>query len=542
MDHVFAGSHRAFSCLGRRHACIRGPWEDACYTLCFLHNFTSYKSILCTVDIQESKPSSQLVCQPEKKTQEDREQRLVSGTKAKNEILERYQAQFGPSSGKPIVASKKGELSGPVTSSNIPSHGQIVQSSVLKPSKDTSYMVDGLELHNVIVPVLAKRKSSFDRNTLRSLSSINRAFWKAIPRIMCLLETDFSPILAERYDYAEQTEIDPQRVEMATAAFVACGLDPGRLVRLLNRQFTGEDRRVKEILREARRSGISDEDYQHIKRILTQGCPARLVHLERQEDKIRMMERGNQKSLLDNPEIERQALNKEDKNSHVIVLEEWVCLFSPYSRHTVQGLVLKIGSNPRWVWDGSTMLTPWDKVMNEITSTELEAEITFGGVEQLFLRHLYNLRVTYPNLEIFIATADIKACFCFPRISPDLTGAFGFFADGYYCLPTAMVFGSNTSATSWEPFRRAIEGLSVVYANRQDLVEKHAWYLQMIGWDQRSPTTITRAVGCVMNPGVLDEQGNEILEPARFYVDDALIATCGVMKMKMALAAVIEAI
>ena len=139
-----------------------------------------------------------------------------------------------------------------MTSSNIPSHGQIVQSSVLKPSKDASYMVDGLELHNVIVPVLAKRKSPLDRNALRSLSSINRAFRKAIPRIVRLLETDFSPILAERYNYAEQTEIDPKRVEMATAAFVACGLDPGRLVRLLNRQFTGEDRRVKEILCEAR--------------------------------------------------------------------------------------------------------------------------------------------------------------------------------------------------------------------------------------------------------------------------------------------------
>ena len=103
---------------------------------------------------------------------------------------------------------------------------------------------------------------------------------------------------------------------MATAAFVACGLDPGRLVRLLNRQFTGEDRRVKENLREARRSGISKEVYEDAKHILTWGCPARLVHLEHQEDKIRMMERGNQKSLLANPDIERQALNKEDKNSH----------------------------------------------------------------------------------------------------------------------------------------------------------------------------------------------------------------------------------
>ena len=48
------------------------------------------------------------------------------------------------------------------------------------------------------------------------------------------------------------------------------------------------------------------------------------------------------------------------------------------------------------------MITPWGKVMNEITSTELEVEITFGNVEQLFLRHIYNLRVMYPNLEILL--------------------------------------------------------------------------------------------------------------------------------------------
>jgi len=171
-----------------------------------------------------------------------------------------------------------------------------------------------------------------------------------------------------------------------------------------------------------------------------------------------------------------------------------------------------------------------------------EAFLMFGKVEQLFLCHLYNLRVTYPNLEIFIATADIKACFCFPRICPDLACAFGFFAGKFYCLATAMVFGSNPSATSWEPFRRVIKGLSVVYANCEDLIENHANYLDMIDWDLQRTTTITKAVPCVMNPGILDKNGDEIPEPARFYVDDALIVICGVMKMKMALAAVIEAI
>jgi hypothetical protein len=52
-------------------------------------------------------------------------------------------------------------------------------------------------------------------------------------------------------------------------------------------------------------------------------------------------------------------------------------------------------------------------------------------------------------------------------------GALGFINDGYYNLATAMGFGSTTLASSWEPFRRAIEKLSEVYANQPDLVVKH---------------------------------------------------------------------
>ncbi len=56
---------------------------------------------------------------------------------------------------------------------------------------------------------------------------------------------------------------------------------------------------------------------------------------------------------------------------------------------------------------------------------------------------------------------DVKACLCFPPIHADLTGTFGFLAGGYFNLATAMVFGSTTSVSSWEPFQRAIQALSV---------------------------------------------------------------------------------
>ena len=51
-----------------------------------------------------------------------------------------------------------------------------------------------------------------------------------------------------------------------------------------------------------------------------------------------------------------------------------------------------------------------------------------------------------------------------------------------------------------------------------------------------------RAVKCPLNPGVIEESGNQINHPSGIWVDDILIAAVGVEAMKMALAAVIEAI
>jgi hypothetical protein len=133
--------------------------------------------------------------------------------------------------------------------------------------------------------------------------------------------------------------------------------------------------------------------------------------------------------------------------------------------------------------------------------------------------------------------ANIKACFCFPRIHPNLTGVFGFMSGGYYNLATAMVFGSTTSASSWESFQQAIEARSVVYADRPDLVIKHKYYLNMISWEEPNPTAMTtHTVPCLMNKGTLDAQGNRATLPARIYVDNALVLALLRCHMKQVLA------
>ena len=82
----------------------------------------------------------------------------------------------------------------------------------------------------------------------------------------------------------------------------------------------------------------------------------------------------------------------------------------------------------------------------------------------------------------------------------------------------AMVFGSTTSSSSWEPFRHAI------VANRPDLVTKHRYYLDMIQWEDLDLSTIpVMATSCPLNPGVLTSEGQPCSFPVRIYVDDALM-------------------
>ncbi len=126
--------------------------------------------------------------------------------------------------------------------------------------------------------------------------------------------------------------------------------------------------------------------------------------------------------------------------------------------------------------------------MNQVTPVSCEAPITFGHVKIQLYIDIYNMRISHPTATILLGMANIKARFCFPRIHPNLTGAFGFMAGGYYNLATAMIFGSMMSLSSWEPFRQAIEALSVVYADCLNLVIKHRYYLDMISWEEANPT------------------------------------------------------
>ena len=121
-----------------------------------------------------------------------------------------------------------------------------------------------------------------------------------------------------------------------------------------------------------------------IKRISTTGCPYEFSFEESSESKLKMIKRGNQKGFNQYPDQVAKIINKEDRNSHVFPLHEWVCYLGPNMRHTAQGMVIKNGKG-RVVWDGSTKLEPLDVVMNDYTPIDNEPEVTFGTSKNCFL-------------------------------------------------------------------------------------------------------------------------------------------------------------
>jgi hypothetical protein len=91
-------------------------------------------------------------------------------------------------------------------------------------------------------------------------------------------------------------------------------------------------------------------------------------------------------------------------------------------------VIIKPGKDDCIVWDGTTILLALDILMNQVTPVTCEAPITFGHVKIQLYTDIYNTRGIHPNDVILLGMADIKACFCFPRIHPNLTGAFRFMA------------------------------------------------------------------------------------------------------------------
>jgi hypothetical protein len=336
----------------------------------------------------------------------------------------------------------------------------------MRPSLDKWYQVGDLHLYNVITTIIKKCRVSFLKEDISNLCLVNKDFANIVPKVLRWLRGNFTPLQDPCLGYEQQDHINPYCVEMASAAMIhSFGLDPGKFVCFLLGEYTGQYCDIRCTL-DAIQDHITSDDYGHIKRILLDGCPAQFTFEEPSNNKLEFISYGNSKSFVENPQLVQKTMNKEDWYSHLVPMDPLLFMLSPDLRHTTQSIVIKDGKNNRIVWYGLTVTRPTDIVMNQVTPVAKKAPVTFGHVKSQIYMDIYNTCIIYLAAMILLGLADVKACFSYPRIHADLTGAFGFIADELYNLATAMVFGLTASALSWEAFRRAIKALTKVFAKK----------------------------------------------------------------------------
>jgi hypothetical protein len=338
-----------------------------------------------------------------------------------------------------------------------------------------------------------------------------------------LQHLNFSLLKKSRLDYSTQDCISQDRGDLAPACLIHYGLHPGMMIHYLKGEYVGESRDVQKIINKVT-PFVCETDIAHIKRVLTQGCPSHLIFDEARKNKLSLIWKGNQHTFLQHPEIAKKTMNKIEKNSHIIALQSWTVFVSPYLCVTPQGMRKKYGKF-RVNFDSSMQTIPDKVVLNHITTTDREAIIDFRQAKVKLIINICNWRMSFPNKTIHFVLADITACFCFPKISADVAGAFGFLADGLYFLSTGHVFGSTTSASSWEALRRAIQNMILVYSERTDLVEKHKDLIDLLKWYKNPSAKRVQAFKCDLKQGILNKHRDIHPLTANIYVDNILGAS-----------------
>ena len=128
----------------------------------------------------------------------------------------------------------------------------------------------------------------FTAQDICNLCLVCKDFASLVPKITRWLRVDFTPLREPWYNYEQQEQIDPHHVEMASAAMVHFGLDPGKFVRWMGGEYTGYYHDVKATLLTVR-PYITADDYNHIEQILLDGCPAELKFTEPLSNKLEMI-------------------------------------------------------------------------------------------------------------------------------------------------------------------------------------------------------------------------------------------------------------
>jgi hypothetical protein len=215
--------------------------------------------------------------------------------------------------------------------------------------------------------------------------------------------------------------VNNERVAMATAALLHFNGSLADLVRWIGGPHVAAHRDHPSILGTLQSAGVDAHVVSGLQQIFLSGIPATCQAVSKEDNFNTYYRYGNHSTVSDAPEKAYDAMVKDNRKGFTLLFDQRAVLFILHCHLTPQGLV-DVDTpykKPRTIFDSSYRPFPWCSAINDWTHKDNEPPLTFAGAEMGFMVWLYNLRITYPNLEIYIADDDISGAFRLMRYHPN---------------------------------------------------------------------------------------------------------------------------
>eukprot|EP00984_Skeletonema_dohrnii_P032689 scaffold27225_cov80-Skeletonema_dohrnii-CCMP3373.AAC.3 len=318
-------------------------------------------------------------------------------------------------------------------------------------------------------------------------------------------------------------------------------------VRFLGSKYLGGHRDVDKICQQLS-PHVDAETIAHYRRIMSTGCPNRFNASTSRENAELYRRHGNDPSISRHKELVHKNMVKEFKHNFAFPLPSWSQCYLRHSFCTPQHIHLHPSKPPRQIFNAKLRPTAQAQAINNMTSTPLGSELDcrYGDVLVRVLKRIWNLRISYPLLDIVLHANDVKSCFRQIKHHPDIVGAFSFVVFEHLWIQIGCTFGSDFSPANWEGVRRTIEQLARGLFKDHSLRDKHRKYLDKLQWDvsldSSSRKKFVPAHADSQNQGVLDASSQPADTPHDMFVDDDIYAEVYLRwRVEQAIAASIEA-
>ena len=311
-----------------------------------------------------------------------------------------------------------------------------------------------------------------------------RCIVPTVDRLLSLVEqyghVDFRPLRENFFPpgWEDATGVNEHRSAQLTACFLFYKGDAASVVRYIGGPLVGAHRDIPKILRNVR-GRVPDHIYKHLKRLYTVGAPAYCNAKSSDRNLHAFLEYGNHSTAEDDIAILRKTLLKDEKRGHAIFVDLRLKEFVQNLHVCPLGLVdlsHKI-KKPRPIYDASFRPSMLHWTCNNWTTKKTEPELEFMHTFKFYLIWLWNMRIRYPNCEIYLLDDDVTAAFRSFCWHPNLVSMHALQALEYLVFMARLTFGDNTSPPNSEPAFIARRELARYYFNLPNIVELAAKYM-----------------------------------------------------------------